>query len=232
MDYFKEKLDQANQHFLGADGWNDADGWDDADGSDEGFDGQDMLQATGHATNESQPYIVIVSNTTTADIFSIEILNSNVRQFNYNLVAGLSYTYGLPNVSYNTFLSSISAGQHFNVGLVRLIYSNTSQSLAVANTSEVVTVTTNSINGNSVVKTFTPLLDDYQQIQTQVTLRYDFMVTGLVSLNIARLSAGTTAKVFLFPSAAVNQFKNIKASKTVSKYSDPNVNPFKRAISK
>jgi hypothetical protein len=230
MSYFNEKLDEANQHFLGADGWNDADGWEDADG-DESFDGQDMLQATGHATNESQPYIVIVQNTTTADITNVEVLNSNSRQFGYT-VSGLSYNYGLPNLTYGTFLSSISAGQHFNVGLVRLIYSNTSQSLAVANTSEVVTVTTNSINGNSVVKTFTPLLDDYQQIQTQVTLRYDFMVTGLVSLNIARLSGGTTVKVFLFPSAAVNQFKTIKASKTVSKYSDPNINPFKRAIGK
>ena len=237
MSYFKQKVEEANQHFLGADGWENADDWG-ADGEyesaddDESFDGQDMLAATGNITNESQPYIINVTNTTTDPVANVELLSANIRQSNY-VAAGLSYSYGIPGVAYSLFLASIAAGEMFNVGLTRIIASHpTSSSVAESQVNELVTVETLSINGNSAKKTLTPLLDSYQQIPNQVDLRSDFMVTGLVSFQIASLAALATIKVIFFPKAKVNNFKTIEGKKQVSKYADPNVNPFRKALTR
>jgi hypothetical protein len=230
--YFDQQIEDANMRFLGADGWDNADGdWDNADGDEESFDGQDMLSATGNTTNESQPYIINVTNTTTNAVTDVEILSANIRQSSF-AASGLSHSYGIPGVSYQLFLASIASGEMFNVGLTRLIATHpTSSSIASAQIAELVTLETLSINGNTAKKTFTPLLDSYQQIDNQVDLKWDYMVTGLVSFKIASLAGLTTIKVIMFPKSKINNFSAIEGKKNkVSTYSNPKVNPFQRAL--
>jgi hypothetical protein len=220
MNYFEDQLRnvQESPSFLGADGWEGADAWDNADGNDSMYaDAVDMSQ--------SQPYIFTIVNTTTDAVSSVEVLNAAVRQ-GLSGYAGLTYTNGYANLTYQNVLAAIASGKGFEAGLVKLLYSHATEATAIANTSEVITVTTNAMNGNQVVKTFVPILDDYQQIKTQVTLRYSFLVDGLVSLKINSLSGSCTVKVMIFPKAVVNQFKQIKGQNPVTALGRPkSVNP-------
>jgi hypothetical protein len=231
MSYFKRQIDQVNQNFMGADGWESADAWHSASGRRMSFEGQEVLNATGNTTNESQPYIITLVNTTTVTVSNIEILYATTRQ-NSPTTTGITYTYNSGGLTYQGFLQAIAAGETFGVGALKLIYSNSTSATAIANVSSPITVTTYSLSGNSAVRPLTPVLDDYQQVQNQVTVRQQFMVTGLVSLVLAYLYGSTTLQLFIYPLTKVNRFSEIQGGGAdVTSFSDPGINPFKKAIS-
>jgi hypothetical protein len=232
MSYFKRQIDQSNQNFMGADGWESANAWNSASGRHQSFDGQELLNATGNTTNESQPYIITVVNTTTVAVSNVEILYAIPRQ-SAPTTAGVTYTYNSGGLTYQSFLQSIAAGETFGVGALKLIYSNaSSSSTAIANVSSPITITTYSLAGNQAVRPLTPVLDDYQQVQNQVTIRQQFMVTGLVSMILGTLYGSTTVQIFIYPLTKVNRFSEIQGGGSdVTQFSDPGINPFKKAIS-
>lgn len=232
MKYFNRKIDEANQNFMGADGWESADAWQSASGRRMSFEGQEVLNATGNTSNESQPYIITVANTTTVTVSNVEILYATTRQSSPT-TSGVTYTYNSGSLTYQGFLQSIAAGETFGVGALKLIYSNSSSSsTAIANVSSPITITTYSLSGNSAVRPLTPVLDDYQQVQNQVTIRQQFMVTGLVSMVLGSLFGSTTVQIFIYPLTKVNRFSEISGGGSdVVAFSDPGINPFKRALS-
>lgn len=232
MSYFKREIDRANQSFMGADGWESADAWGNASGRRMSFEGQEILNATGNTTNESQPYIITVVNTTTVAVNNVEILYATTRQSSPT-TSGVTYTYNSGGLTYQGFLQAIAAGENFTIGALKLIYSNSSSSsTAIANVSSPVTITTYSLSGNQAVRPLTPVLDDYQQVQNQVTLRQSFMVTGLVSMILGTLYGSTTVQIFMYPVTKVNRFSELNdGGPDAIHFSDPGINPFKKAIS-
>ena len=220
MNYFQNKLNQANEEFLGADAWTEADAWNSIDGQEQ------VLNATASAADQSQsrPYIIKVVNTTTTDVANVEILNCAVTQFGYT-PAGLTYSYGFSNITLQQFRASIASGQGFKAGLFRLFYTNATAATAQSNITEVVTLTTYSANGDSAISTYVPTLDDYQYQQAQVTIRNTFLVSAMVSLVINALYASTTVKVMIYPVSAVNQFDLIQGKNPQRSFAAPAVNP-------
>lgn len=217
MSYFSEQLNAANENFLGADGWG-ADGW-------KSTDAQEYVQADAVAVNaQSKPFIFSIVNTTTAAVSSVEIMDANLRQ-GLSGYTGLTYTNGYANMTYQQVLASIASGMGFEAGLVKLIYSHATEATAIANVTEVLTLTTNSMSGSVATETFVPILDDYQQIKTQVTVRHAFLVTGLVSLKINQLLGSTTVKVMIWPKSVINQFGLIKGSNGYRGFTNPNITP-------
>ena len=242
--YFVSRVEKANEEFLGMAGgvWSaDSDGADgdgaDGDGADGemSFAAQDQLNASGGAqrrqggSQDSQPYIIVVTNTNTTTTPNVEVLNANVGQFTGNAGQGLDpnglkITYGLPNITYQQFLASISSGLVFQVGISRLIAINASPSLATAQVQETVLITTKDINGNSVSRPFIPIIDNYQFQQNQVDIRYDYLVNGLTSFIIGNIYGSTIMKVLLYPARKINQFKGLSGGNTTS-YKNPRLDP-------
>ena len=224
---------KANENFLGSDG---ADGevWSADSGEEQQmFDQQEQLNAVGkHHTKshaqDSQPYIVVVTNTTTANFTSVEILNADVAQFNTNnqtTGAGtLVVSYGLPTITYQQFLAAIASGLVFQVGITRLIAIASSTTLAQGQIQETVTITTKDINGNQVSRPFIPIIDNYQYQNTQVDIRYDYLVNGLTSVNIANIYANMIVKFLLYPARKHNPFTGLKGANTTA-YRNPALNP-------
>jgi len=235
--YFLSQVEQANENFLGSDGVWSAD----SDGADASFDAQEDLNAGGvhevHARSaqESQPYIIIMTNTGTTTTPNVEILNANVNQFLaiasgslYSAAGSYTISFGIPNVTYQMFLSSVASGVVFQVGISRLIAINGTQSLATGQVQETVLITSRDINGNSVARPFIPILDNYQFQQAQVDIRYDYLVNGLTSFILGNLYGSTTVKVLLYPARKVNQFSHLKG-KAITAYRNPQLDPALRA---
>ena len=169
----------------------------------DGFEaaGQD-LSASGSnrdSAAKARPYIFILENTTTTDVSNVTFLDAA----NNTRTAGISYTYGLTNLTYNQVISNIAGnGLVFGVGLTRLVGYNATIPLI-------------------------PLYDNYQQIKNQVDLQGEYFVNGMTAIKVAKVYASTKLTIYLFPFAKTNEFKQLKGGAT-SRYKNPGVNPYLR----
>jgi hypothetical protein len=234
--YFQEAREMVNEEFLGSDGWDES--FDDEDFGVDAF-GDEMIDAEGEddfamAAGElkkptsSQPYIVEIENTTTSNVTNATILDAALKQTSY-AVSGLSITYGISTITYAQFLASIAAGKVFEVGLMRLVASHSSDSTAESQVLTTVTITTTDINGNSMSRPFIPQFDSYQYRNKQVDISYRFLVDALTKIQFATIYGSATLKVYLYPASKVNQFKQLRGKRATSQYGSPKVN---RALSK
>lgn len=226
--YFRNAKDYVNETFLSADGgWEDADAWENAFGDEMPADAIQTAAAADPMAQkgQSQPYIITLT-AGTADVTDVELLDAGLRQF-ASTVSGITFSYDISGITYQQFLASIASGKPFEVGQIRLSASNASSSVAVQQVQETVTVSEKDINGNSFAKPLIPSLDAYQYTQTIIDLYHRFLVDALTSVKIKNVYANTTLRVYLYPSAKVNQFKQLKAqaqSSGVTKYGDPKTN--------
>jgi hypothetical protein len=224
-NYFAQARDFANERFMSSNGWEEAAEWENAFGDEMPADAVQVAAAADPMANkgQSQPYIITLT-CGTDDVSDVEVLDAALRQFS-STVTGVTFTYGITGITYTQFLASIATGKSFEVGQIRLSASNASSSVAIQQVQETVTVKEKDVNGNNFEKPLIPSLDAYQYTQTIIDLYYRFLVDGLTSLKIKTLYASTTLKVYLYPSAKVNQFSQLKNKATgVTTYQDPQTN--------
>ena len=219
--YFADALNHVNNEFLGADGWEAGDGWG-ADGYEEMQGGLNAEGGRPAANSQSLPFVIILENTTTATVSDVEILNS-AENFNNYAVSGISITYGLSGITYNTFLGRINSGQTFEVGQLRLIASSSTSGRAELQVLQTVKVTTKTIDGRDSSMQLRPQKDSFQYIATQVDSYVPFMVDSLTAITFASILGSTTVQVYLYPMASTNPFGALKG-KGASQYSNPNTN--------
>ncbi|MDD4970778.1 MAG: hypothetical protein PHT07_15230 [Paludibacter sp.] len=220
-NYFAQARDYANQRFLGADGW-EADGdWENAFGDELPADaGAAAVEAPAQVA--SQPYIITLT-CGSVNLTDVEVLNAALRQLSPT-TAGVTFTYSIPGITYTQFLAGISTGKSFKVSQVRLSASNASSSVAVQQVQETVSITQKDLNGNTLGKPLIFNMDSYQYSQTIIDLFSDFDVDGLTSMIISTLYAGTSLKIYLYPSARINQFKQLAGNVPISTYKNPVTN--------
>jgi len=246
-NYFKAEASEANEFFANATGdWGNAFG--DFEGADDEYEGADdfedadgiedvqMMNAVGRSRRpspaaESQPYIVTVANTTTADILNVEVLNALSRQFN-PATAGVSYTYNVGTMTYNEFLAWISSGNVFSVGQTSLVGIGSSDSLNRAQVQETISIVTKDPNGNAVTRVFNPRIDSFQYSSTQTDLWYDYLLNSFTNFTIGKLYAATALKLYFYPKQKLNQFKALQQSGNATKYGNPKTSIYSSAAPK
>jgi hypothetical protein len=221
-NYFAQAEKFANQNFLGADGWGADSEWENADSFGDELPADAAMAEQPVAQVASQPYILTLV-CGSVNLSDVEVFNAAVRQFSSALV-GMTFSYSIPGVTYAQFLAGISTGKSFKVSQIRLSAANSSNSVAIQQVQETVSVTQKDLNGNTVGKPLIPSLDSYQYSQTIIDLFSDFDVDGMTSMVISNIYANTTLKIYLYPSARVNQFKQLQGTTPVSTYKNPNTN--------
>jgi hypothetical protein len=227
--YFADAKNDINENYLGADAWENAD--DEFESANDQYDYAfgDELEAAGPTakkmtTGQSQPYTIVLHNTTTSDINNVNILGAGLAIIAGFAVAGVTFGYEPTNMTYSEFLANIVSGKIFKVGQLRLIASNVTDSISSQQVLTSIAINTKDPNGNSVGMSYIPEYDSYQQIKNQTDVWYQFNVDALTSITIATLYALTQLKIRLYPLAKINQFAQLRGSQGVSKYSNPKVN--------
>ena len=223
-DYFNEAQDDANDNFFNYDGDENFDFVDDEDNFD-GFDGDDddafdMATGGGMGTPTSQPYIVVIKNTSTAVAHPVTILGSysSLSQTapNYQNVASISITMGISGITYDEFLYQ-SMNKPFVCGLTYLQSSTANQVL------ETLTLIQKDVNGNESQKTLVPTIDPYQQQATIIALKFSYKIDGFTSVVLSALLGGATAKLYFYPAETSSIARTLTGRRAVSGYGNPNI---------
>lgn len=168
----------------------------------EGFD-DEMLNADATPAEKaatSQPYIINIENTSTADVSSVKVLGANqnlVGVDNYGNAATIDITMGMSDVTYADFLFQTQT-QPFTVGLTYLSSSNTSQIL------ETFILQHKDANGNLTRKTIVPIYDPYQQVTTVIPVKQIYSVDGNTMFTFNQILASATLKLYIFPTGKIN----------------------------
>ena len=224
-DYFAQAQDEANNEFFNYDGFDDDD-FDFVDDEDfDSFDGDDddafdMASGRGMGTPTSQPYILVIKNTSTAVAHPVTILGSyntlGQTAPNYQNVASSSITMGISGISYQEFLYQ-SMNKPFVVGLTYYQSSTANQVL------ETLTLIQKDVNGNESQKTLVPTIDPYQQQATIIAIKFSYKVDGFTSIVMSQLLGGATAKLYFYPAETSSIARTLTGRRAVSGYGNPNI---------
>ena len=187
----------------------------------EGFD-DEMLNADATPAEKavtSQPYIINIENTSTADISNVKVLGANqnlVGVSNYGNNASIDITMGIANSTYAEFLFQTQS-QPFTVGLTYLQSANASQVL------ETFTLQHKDSNGNLTQKTIVPILDPYQQISTSVPVKQIYSVDGNTMYTFNQILASATLKLYVYPTGKINIRRGLANMPVESAYGNPGI---------
>jgi len=241
--YFNNRIEEAHQEVLGAHGSEVGDEYMEMFGDDQddiqynNFQGQEMLNASGQGVmgykHDSQPYIIKIQNTTTADVDNVKILDASaeIGAGGFTNPAGISITYGLPNITYAQFLANINNGLVINAGQSRLSATHPSSTAIIELQPQTVwTVETKNINANAVQKTFVPQYDSYQQIRGQIDIYYNYIIDALTSITFATIYAQATLTFYIYPAVRNNQMKQMAKGVDTTQYKNPKINPFLKKV--
>jgi hypothetical protein len=222
--YFNQAGETAQSKFLSADGfaYNYADGFDYtyADG------GTDNAVSAGTAGNTSQPYIVILSNTTASDIASQSLFNafSAIGTSNYGFNAGVSVQMGVANTTYMQLLYQ-SMNKPFAIGLTYVQASGygTNTGNPQSQVLEAISLTNRDANGNVTIQPLVPTVDPYQQQSNMIALKFAYVVDGQTALTINQILAYTSVKFYFYPAEDVNLARGLVGRSVNRGFGSPNV---------
>lgn len=210
--FFDSAREQANENFYNMDGFDD-----EFDFVDDEFSNAD---GAGGGASVSQPYIVRLVNTTTADI-------SNVTMFGaYNALAtagtqtGVTKSIAISGLTYTELLYQ-SMNKPFVVGLTYIDASSSAQ------LTQTVSVTQKDINGNQAIRVLTPTIDPYQQQNNKVAFKYQYKIDGFTTLTLSTLkgnaSADQTADFYFYPAETVSTARALSGRRAVRGYRGPGI---------
>ena len=223
-NYFAQAQDDANDDFFNYDGYEDDDFDfvdDDEFDSFDGDDDDDFDNAVGGGgMPTSQPYIVVIDNTSTAVAHPVTLLGayntlSNTSPNWQNSVA-ISITMGISGITYSEFLYQ-SMNKPFVCGLTYLQSSTANQVL------ETLTLIQKDVNGNESQKTLVPTIDPYQQQSTIIALKFSYKIDGFTSIVLSNLLGGATAKIYMYPAETSSIARTLTGRRAVSGYGNPNI---------
>jgi hypothetical protein len=223
-NYFNEAQDEANENFFHYDGYNDDDfDFVDDDGYDEfeGDDDDDYDNAVGGiSAPTSQPYIVVVKNTSTATAYPCTLLGAystlSNSSPNWQNNARISISMGITGITYQEFLYQ-SMSKNFTVGLTYYQSSTANQVL------ESLTLIQKDVNGNESQKTLVPTLDPYQQLSTVIAIKFSYKVEGFTAVVISSVLANATVKLYFYPSETVSAGRTLTGRRAVRGYGNPHI---------
>jgi len=230
-DYFSDAQDDANDNFFNYDGDDYDYDYDDdydfvEDDEFDGFDGDDddafdmASGGGGIATPTSQPYIVVIKNTSASVAHPVTILGSysTLAQSspNWQNSVAISITMGISGITYGEFLYQ-AMNKPFVCGLTYLQSSTANQVL------ETLTLIQKDVNGNESQKTLVPTIDPYQQQATIIALKFSYKIDGFTSVVLSALLGGATAKLYFYPAETSSIARTLTGRRAVSGYGNPNI---------
>lgn len=206
--FFDSAREAANENFYNMDGFDD-----EFDFVDDEFD--NAAGGVGGAS-VSQPYIVRLVNTTTADVTNVTMFGA------YNAIAsagtqtGVTKSIAISGLTYTELLYQ-SMNKPFVVGLTYIDSTDTAQ------LTQTVSVTQKDINGNQAIRVLTPTIDPYQQQTTKVAFKYQYKIDGFTTLTLSTLKGSATADFYFYPAETVSTARALSGRRAVRGYRGPGI---------
>jgi len=161
------------------------------------FAGTDQAKETNKII-PSQPYIVIIENTTNKIIENVSLFFGNSQNelaFNSKgsyVENGLIISSGLPNVTYNHIVKNFITNK-CNIALTYILCENKEQIL------EIIRVKTQSANGNLRSIDIVPVIEDLQFHKNIVAIKKNYILDGDTAIVIRNVYPKTIVKIYFYP---------------------------------
>lgn len=193
--YLNNAEGRAMRTYNNADGYEFADGYEHANGDAWDYADEYSLANAQASSAKSDPYIITVSNTTTATISNIVVFGGATYLYSQTTnggVAGATITSNVANVSYLYFLAQ-TMSKPYNVGEL-LLYGDTQNQVQQSYLLSYLDA-----SGMAMSKSVTPVTDIYQQVTTGLVYRTPFIVDGFTTLTVPSLTGGGYIKMYFYP---------------------------------
>jgi hypothetical protein len=205
-----------NQEFVGIDGFSD---WTGGDDGSEFFNADAAPTAQAVSALRSQPYILNVVNSSTAqsiDLFGAYQYLNNAGFSAGSLVIGtVTISSGISNTTYYNLLNQSSVSP-FTIGSTLL----SATSAVVAQVLQPITLTTQDANGNQAIKVLTPTIDPYQNQSGVIELKQPFRIDGFTKLTFTVLASSSIQFQF-YPSDNINIARGLGGNPVSRQYGNP-----------
>lgn len=169
-------------------------------GTDQAKEEKDLLIKT------SQPYIVIIENTTDKIIENVSLFFGNSQNelaFNSKgsyVENGLIISSGLPNVTYNHIVKNFITNK-CNIALTYIQCENEEQIL------EIIRVKTQSANGNICSIDIVPVIEDLQIQKNIVAIKKNYILDGDTAIVIRNVYPKTIVRMYFYPQFNFDELK-------------------------
>jgi len=147
----------------------------------------------------SQPYIIVVENTTSDVISDIKLFDTfkNYALPNYGLPAGVNVSMGIQGVEYSQLLFQ-SMNMPFLVSLTYLKADTTQQ------VNQTFSIKAKDTNGNMMNIACANAVSPYQPQGTVLQADCEYMIDGNTVYIISNLMANSSFKIYIYPSKIAN----------------------------
>lgn len=214
--YFVEAAKTADKDFLNIQGFADADGY----GDSELLNADASPAAANANAPTSAPYIISVTNNTTANVSNVVVLgagqNLPASVTNYGNPTSITISMGVSGITYGEFLFQ-TLNQPFTVGLTYLQSSNASQILTPY------TLQHKQATGRLCQDPIIPLFDPYQNLSSMTIQKRLFTVDGNTMLTFSTIYASATLNIYLFPSNQINIRRGLLNAPVEESYASPKI---------
>ncbi len=222
--YFSDAQEEVNENFFAYDGYDDDDydfvDDDDYDGFEDDDDAFDMAVGRGGSAPTSQPYIVVIKNTSASVSHPATIMGSyntlSQTPPNWQNSVAISITMGISGITYSEFLYQ-SMNKPFVVGLTYYQSATANQVL------ETLTLIQRDVNGNQTNKTLVPTIDPYQYQSTIIAVKFSYKIDGFTAIVVSAILGGATVKLYLYPAENVSTARSLTGRRAVRGYGNPNI---------
>jgi hypothetical protein len=235
--YMQNARNFANENYLNADGFID----DDTNyftGNEDYFsaDGMPMASMPQASAPVSQPYIVVVSNTSGVAISNFDILGAyqylggGIMTSSSPVATSTTFTSGNLVIAGSTFSVTISSGIS-NVTYQQFLYQSMNSPFSVGMTyiqtstanqlTQPITINTQDANGNQALKTLVVTIDPYQQQTSVVAVKQLFRIDGYTKLTISTLQANAVVTFQFYPADNINLARGLAGRPASRQFSKP-----------
>ena len=210
-NYFDTAENFANENFSNYDG--DSNGWNNFTDEYAYADGGE--QATALA---SLPFVINISNSTTADVANVVFLNANLAgntsTVAFGNVAAITITMD-GTITYAELLQDIKSSP-FKVGEMHLQSANASQPF------KTLTLVQKELNGHTSSLPITPKLDPMQNQSGVSIVRVAFAVNSFTSISTTILGSATLT-ASLYPMEQISVSRSLSGQSVAKQYAKPNL---------
>ncbi len=211
--YFVEAKEKGVDEFLNLDGFAN---------EFENFDAELLNADAGTPAQKavtSQPFIIDIENTSTADVSDVKVLGANqnlVGVDNYGNPATIEITMGVSDISYAEFLFQTQT-MVFTTAITWL------QSSSQTQLTETFKIIRKKGNGNETKIVVTPMFDPYQQLSTTLPVKQLYTVDGNTMLLWNKILASQTLRVSIYPSNIIDLRRGLANMPVEQPFSDPGI---------
>ena len=184
--------------------------------------GAAAMSSPGGAVKRSMPYIINITNGSTAAQSNVDVLGANQYLFNTGLqangdlvIGSITISSGVPNISYRDLLAT-SQTNPFTVGQTYI-----SSQATPAQVQEVFTVTTKDPNGSLLQVPISPAIDPYQQQSGILVDDTPYRIDGNTKLTISQVLGSAVVQVRFFPADNINPGRALAGQPVGQSFADP-----------